>query len=152
MQRCGCRSALALLCVFAFVVLAFAFGAPLLGFAFSTQGQFSLIAFGGFLMTCTVGPVSAVVIDVTHPGVRSTGCSLLALFQNLFGLAAGPFLAGVLSDAWGLETALTVIPVFSVVAAVAFMIAARSYERDKRRAAEDAVEGIPVGATHPAIA
>ena len=53
-------------------------------------------------MTCTVGPVSAIVIDVIHPGVRATGASVLALFQNLFGLAAGPFIAGVLSDAWGL--------------------------------------------------
>ena len=45
-------------------------------------------------MTCTVGPVSAIVIDVIHPGVRATGSSVLALFQNLFGLAAGPFIAG----------------------------------------------------------
>ena len=68
-------------------------------------------------MTCTVGPVSAVVIDVVHPGVRATGSSVLALFQNLFGLAAGPFIAGVLSDAWGLERALTVMPLFGVLAA-----------------------------------
>ena len=47
------------------------------------------------------------MIDVIHPGVRVTGASVLALFQNLFGLAAGPFIAGVLSDAWGLEPALT---------------------------------------------
>ena len=72
--------------------------------------QFALIALGGFLMTCTVGPVSAVVIDVVHPGVRATGLSVLALFQNLFGLAAGPFITGVLSDALGLETALTIDP------------------------------------------
>ena len=52
-------------------------------------------------MTCSVGPVSAIVIDVIHPGVRATGSSVLALFQNLFGLAAGPFIAGVLSDALG---------------------------------------------------
>ena len=37
------------------------------------------------------------MIDVTHPGVRSTGASVLALFQNLFGLALGPFIAGALS-------------------------------------------------------
>ena len=85
-------------------------------------------------MTCTVGPVSAIVIDVIHPGVRATGCSVLALFQNLFGLAVGPFLAGVLSDAWGLESALTAIPAFSALAAIAFLMAGRSYETDKQRA------------------
>jgi len=87
-------------------------------------------------MTCTVGPASAIVIDVVHPGVRATGCSVLALFQNLLGLAIGPFLAGVLSDAWGLEPALTAIPAFSLVAALMFVIAAGSYEADKQRAAD----------------
>jgi MFS transporter, Spinster family, sphingosine-1-phosphate transporter len=59
---------------------------------------------------------------------------VLALFQNLLGLAIGPFIAGVLSDAWGLESALTVIPVFSALAAIAFLVAERSYETDKQRA------------------
>ena len=54
-------------------------------------------------MTCSVGPVSAIVIDVIHPGVRATGASVLALFQNLFGLAAGPFIVGMLSDSLGLD-------------------------------------------------
>jgi MFS transporter, Spinster family, sphingosine-1-phosphate transporter len=127
-------AALALLCIASLAGLTFAFGAPLFGLALSASAQFSLIAFGGFLMTCTVGPVSAIVIDVVHPGVRATGCSVLALFQNLFGLALGPVIAGTLSDAWGLESALTLMPAFSALAAIAFMVAARSYENDKERA------------------
>jgi MFS transporter, Spinster family, sphingosine-1-phosphate transporter len=125
---------LALLCIATLAALVFAFGAPQFGLALSAPAQFALIALGGFLMTCTVGPVSAIVIDVIHPGVRATGCSVLALFQNLFGLAIGPFIAGVLSDAWGLESALTVIPIFGALAAVAFLVAERSYETDKQRA------------------
>jgi MFS family permease len=96
--------------------------------------QFALICLGGFFATCTVGPVAAITMDVTHPGVRSTGASVLALFQNLFGLALGPFLAGLLSDAWGLVPALTITPLFALVAAGAFLLAARSYEADKARA------------------
>lgn len=101
--------------------------------AMSVQSQFALIALGGFLMTCTVGPVSAVVIDVVHPGVRATGASVLALFQNLLGLAAGPFITGVLSDALGLDTALTIIPAFGLLAALFFILATRSYEADIQR-------------------
>jgi MFS family permease len=101
--------------------------------ALSAQAQFALIALGGFLMTCTVGPVSAVVIDVVHPGVRATGASVLALFQNLLGLAAGPFITGVLSDALGLERALTIIPAFGLLAALFFILATRSYEADIQR-------------------
>ena len=68
-----------------------------------------------------------------HPGLRATGSSVLALFQNLFGLAAGPFIAGALSDAWGLVPALTMTPFAAILAAAAFLLAARSYEDDKAR-------------------
>lgn len=97
-------------------------------------------------MTCSVGVVVGVVMDVVHPGVRSTACAVLSLFQNLLGLATGPFLVGVLSDMWGLQQAMAVIPVFSVLAAGFFMIAARSYEADAApvtAVALDAVEPAP---------
>jgi MFS family permease len=97
--------------------------------------QFSVIALGGFFMTCQAGVVAAVVMDVVHPGVRSTGASVLSLSQNLLGLAAGPFIAGWISDAWSLEAALAVMPIFGVLAAGLFMVAARGYERDVSRAA-----------------
>jgi MFS family permease len=124
------------LCLASMLVLATAFGQAALGLGLGATPQYALIALGGFLMTCTIGPVAAVVIDVVHPGVRATGASVLALFQNLFGLAAGPFIAGLLSDLWGLQTALAVMPVFSVFASLAFVVAARSYEEDARRAGE----------------
>ena len=128
--------AMALLCIASFLVVVAAFGAPRLGLEMSAQVRFALIALGGFLMTCTVGPVTAIVIDVTHPAVRATSASVLALFLNLFGLAAGSFLAGVLSDAWGLTTALTAIPAFGLLAALAFRFAARTYEADMQRAGQ----------------
>ncbi|MFO1270386.1 MAG: MFS transporter [Rubrivivax sp.] len=141
-DRAGRRGAalklrvVALLCLATLLVLSFAFGAPRLGLGLSAPVQFALIAAGGFLMTCTVGPAAAVVIDVTHPGVRSTGASVLSLFQNLFGLAVGPFVAGALSDALGLETALTLVPLAGLLAAAAFHRAAASYAEDQARAAD----------------
>jgi len=133
-DRAGLRAprrklvAMAVLCLTSMVVLVAAFGLV------PTRLQFACIALGGFLATCTVGPVSAIVIDVIHPGVRATGASVLALFQNLFGLAAGPFLTGIFSDAWGLVPALTAMPLFALLAAAAFMRAAGSYEADRDRA------------------
>ena len=120
--------ALAALCVVTLAVFLAAFAGPAAGSA-----QFGLIALGGFMMTCTVGAVAAVALDVIHPGVRSTGAAVLSLFQNLLGLAVGPFLAGVLSDLWGLQQAMAVVPVFSLFAAGFFLIAARSYEADLQR-------------------
>jgi len=129
-------TALAVLCIATLVILVLAFEPRLLGLSLSPGLQFALIVLGGFIMTCTVGPTAAIVIDVVHPGVRATGCSVLALFQNLFGLALGPFIAGLFSDVWGLESALAIMPLFSAIAAASFVIAADSYESEKQRANE----------------
>ncbi len=145
---------MAALCLACVVVLVSTFGGTA-DSALSPQAQFALIALGGFLMTCTVGPVSAVVIDVVHPGVRATGASVLSLFQNLFGLAAGPFLAGVLSDSYGLATAMTIIPAAGVLATIFFLLAARCYERDLQRVGTvriEADEVAPAGGARKAMA
>jgi predicted MFS family arabinose efflux permease len=93
--------------------------------------QFALLAVGGLLMAGSVGPTDAVVIDVIHPGLRATGASILSLTRNLFGLAGGPLLAGALSDAYGLQFAMAVVPLFGLAAAGALVIAARTYEKDR---------------------
>jgi len=128
---------LAVLCVATLIVFLVAFSPSQTGL-----GQIQLILLGGFFMTCTVGVVSGIVIDVIHPGVRSTGSAVLSLFQNLFGLAIGPFLVGFLSDIWDLHQAMSVIPVFSVLAAIAFIVASRSYDSDVSRIASIAVSAL----------
>jgi MFS transporter, Spinster family, sphingosine-1-phosphate transporter len=145
---------LAVLCVASLLVIAVAFGAPRLGLEMSAHARYAIIVLGGFLMTCTVGPVAAIVIDVIQPAVRVTGASVLALFSNLFGLAVGPFIAGVLSDAWGLTQALTVMPAFGLLAAVAFMFAARTYEADMQRAGQpiDEPASAPIAGARDALA
>lgn len=98
------------------------------------NAQFALILAGGLMMAVNVGPISAVVIDVVHPSVRATAASVLSLVQNLFGLAGGPLLAGVLSDRYGLPFALAVVPMFCLLASAFFAIAARTYLSDLRQA------------------
>ncbi|MEJ8859822.1 MFS transporter [Variovorax robiniae] len=120
--------ALSVLCVVTMCIFLVAFAGTAPG-----PAQFKLVLLGGFFMTCTVGVVSGVVIEVIHPGVRSTGSAVLSLFQNLFGLAVGPFLVGVLSDQWGLQHAMAVVPCFGLLAAFAFVHSARSYDADVDR-------------------
>jgi MFS family permease len=100
--------------------------------------QFALIVAGAAAMTGSIGPVVAVVVDVVHPAVRATAAAVLSLTQNLFGLAAGPLLTGYLSDAYGLPFALSVVPLFCLVAGVVFVIAARTYEADLKNVESDA--------------
>jgi len=126
--------AMAAICVLAMVLLLIAFGVGTwFGTSPSLSGRLGLVILGGLVVTCTVGPVSAIVMDVVHPGVRSTGSSVLSLFQNLFGLAAGPFITGILSDAMGLQLAMAIMPAFGIFAALAFLKASGSYVPDMQK-------------------
>jgi predicted MFS family arabinose efflux permease len=100
------------------------------GVAEPGRAQFALIMLGATVMTGTIGAVAAVVVDVVNPTLRATAAAVLSLTQNLIGLAAGPFVTGVLSDAYGLPFALAVVPVFCLLAAGMFMMASRTYETD----------------------
>jgi predicted MFS family arabinose efflux permease len=98
--------------------------------------QFALIALGALLMLGSVGPTDAVVIDVIHPSLRATAVSILSLTRNLFGLASGPLITGALSDAYGLDFALSVVPLIGLVAAAVLVVASRTYERDLAQVAK----------------
>lgn len=151
-DRAGLRKAggkfvaVAILSLLSMVALMFAFGARHLGVQLSQAGQFGAILLGGFLGTCTVGPAAAIVLDVIHPGVRSTGASVLSLFQNLFGLAVGPFLGGLLSDAIGLADALALMPLTCLVAATAFLMARNGYRMHGQHDHQAAPVQAPQGA------
>ena len=95
--------------------------------------QFALIVAGALVMAASVGPTDAVVIDVIHPALRATGASILSLMRNLFGLAGGALLTGALSDAYGLQFAMAVVPLFGLLAAAMYMVAARTYVADLKR-------------------
>ncbi|MDI9850255.1 MFS transporter [Rhodoblastus sp. 17X3] len=127
---------IAALSLVSMATLVIAFAAPRLGIVSTANAQLVLVVLGAFLAACTVGPVSAVVLNVMHPSVRATGASVLSLFQNLLGLAAGPLIAGAASDHWGLEATMVCMPMFSIVAAVMFMLAVKTYEDDVRHVRE----------------
>ncbi|MBI2738724.1 MAG: MFS transporter [Rhodospirillales bacterium] len=89
--------------------------------------QFVVIVAGGFMMTAASGTLPSLAIDVIHPGLRATAGAMVAVVQNLFGLALGPVITGVLSDAFGLAAALTVMPIFCLASAAVLIIATRFY-------------------------
>ncbi|MBL1098432.1 MFS transporter [Streptomyces coffeae] len=100
--------------------------------------QLSLIVAGAFCVASAVGPVPAVVIDVVDPGVRASAIGMVALVNNLFGLAVGPLLTGWLSDNHGLPAALAVTPLCCAGAAAVLWYASRTYAEDLRRQADRA--------------
>jgi hypothetical protein len=71
-------------------------------------------------------------LEVAPVALRATFAAVLAFVQGVVGLAAGPYLAGALSDRVGLAAAMTAISHASVAAAALFAQALRSYPLDAR--------------------
>ena len=101
------------------------------GFALPPSASaLALIVIGAVFAAAHGGCALAIVMDVTHPAVRATVTATAVLGASLLGLAPGPFIVGLVSDATNLKTALTVAPLISLVAAALFLLASRSYESD----------------------
>lgn len=103
----------------------------------------ALIFVGAVFAVAHGGCAVAIVMDVTHPAVRATVTATAVLGASLLGLAPGPFVVGLISDLSDLKTALTVVPVISLVATGLFLLASRSYECDAARFRSIAESGPP---------
>ncbi len=108
--------------------------AGILFLAFLFPGQKSLqmpllIGFG-ILTTCFIAPAAAVTQDVVHPGLRAFSYAMCVIVQHLAGDVWSPGIVGWLSDKMGLARAIMFIPVWGILAAVFFALAARHYAKD----------------------
>jgi len=92
--------------------------------------QLVMIGLGMFLAAGTSGPAGAMVANLTPQPIHGTAFATLTLANNLFGLAAGPLITGVLADAFGLATAFQLVPLIGLVAAAVFYLAKRHYLGD----------------------
>ena len=90
----------------------------------------ALIVLGAVFAAAHGGCAIALVMDVTHPAVRTTVTATAVLGVSLLGFAPGPFVVGVVSDLTNLKTALMLAPLVSLLAAGLFLLASRCYERD----------------------
>lgn len=92
--------------------------------------QFLFLMVGGFFYSAFVGPVYSSIIELAHPGLRSTAVSVVNLLQSVLGLALGPIFAGVLSDRYGIGTALLICSFVPVLSMILYLIGAKFYNRD----------------------
>ena len=92
--------------------------------------QYSVLLFTGLTAIAFVPAAVAVTQDVVHPGLRAVSLSLCVIVQHLLGSALGPSAIGMLSDNYGLETALKFLPCLTFLGSILFFAAAFFYERD----------------------
>lgn len=110
--------------------------AALLALTFALPpGALQLVAMGGaaFLAAATSGPSGATVANLTPLALHGTAFATLTLANNLLGLAPGPILTGRFANSLGLAGAMQLLALASVVAALAFALAGRTYLADLRQ-------------------
>lgn len=95
--------------------------------------QLALLGAGLFFSAGTAGPASAMVANLTPVAIHATAMATLTLANSLLGLAPGPVVTGILADRIGLQGALHVIPLISIVSASAFLIGRQHYVWDLQR-------------------
>ena len=97
---------------------------------FKGSVQYYIIMLGGVTAAAFSPAAIAVTQDVVHPGLRATSYSFCVICQNLLGSSLGPLFVGMLSDTYDIRTALTIVPVSSLVAALLYFSASFFYKRD----------------------
>ncbi len=98
---------------------------------FFTGGvRYCLLLLGGVSASAFSPAAIAVTQDVVHPGLRATSYSFCVISQNLLGSSLGPLFVGIVSDMYDITTAMMIVPIFSVVAAILFFIGSFYYEGD----------------------
>ncbi|MCY1335253.1 putative L-galactonate transporter [compost metagenome] len=114
-------------CLLCSVLLAVAFQLP------AGLGQLVMIGLAMLFGGGIVGPSGTMVANLTPPAIHSTAMATLALANNLLGMAPGPFVIGFLADRIGLASALQLLPLAGITAALVLMVGVRNYHNDLER-------------------
>jgi MFS family permease len=87
--------------------------------------QIACAVLGLFCAAGTTGPAGAIVADRTPQALHGAALAVLALANNLIGLAPGPAVTGALADRVGLQAALQIATGAALLAAGTFWISGR---------------------------
>ena len=95
--------------------------------------QLALLAPAVFFLASSFGTCSAIIAGATPPAIHGSAFATLTLFNNILGLAAGPFFTGVIADAVGLQGALRWLPLAAVLPFTVYLIGRWCYIAEARR-------------------
>jgi MFS family permease len=109
---------------------------------FPGKMQYVLLLTMGVLITAFVSAASAVTQDVVHPGMHAMSYAVAVVIQNSLGAFASPILVGALSDATNIQTAMSVLPLALLLAAVMFFTGSFYYEKDLSKVEKVKLESI----------
>lgn len=95
--------------------------------------QLALLVPAVLFLASSFGTCSAIIAAATPPAIHGSAFATLTLFNNILGLAAGPFFTGVIADAVGLQGALRWLPLAAVLPLAVYLIGRRCNVAEARR-------------------
>ena len=95
--------------------------------------QLALLAPAVLFLASSFGTCSAIIAEATPSAIHGSAFATLTLFNNILGLAAGPFVTGVIADAVGLQGALRWLPLAAVLPLTVYVIGRRYHLAEARR-------------------
>lgn len=95
--------------------------------------QLVLLALAVFFLASSFGTCSAIIAGATRPAIHGSAFATLTLFNNILGLAAGPFFTGVVADAIGLQAALRWLPLAAILPLAVYLIGRWRHVVEARR-------------------
>ena len=93
-----------------------------------------------------LGPIWSLFSNTVHPAHRNRGYALAAFAEHLLGDAASPSIIGAVSDAAGLNTAVTMIPIAWIVAGLIWLGGSRMLDDWPMETRREMKEGSDVAA------
>ncbi len=99
-------------------------------FFFEGKTQYAMLLLMGAVASAFAPAAITVTQEVIHPGLRATSYAVCVIIQNLLGAAMAPIVIGLISDAYGIKTAMSVLPIFLVASAILFFAGSLFYAKD----------------------
>jgi MFS family permease len=126
-----------------FPALTIALNAVVIFAAFSVldgKTRYLMLLLMGILASMFAPAAITVTQEVIHPGLRAISYSVCVVIQNLFGASMAPIVIGALSDAYGIQIAMSILPVFLLASALLFFVGSFSFKKDLDKVEKVALE------------
>lgn len=94
------------------------------------QAQYFTLLGMGILASAFAPAAITATQEAIHPGLRAISYSVCVVVQNLLGASLAPIVIGKLSDLYGIQMAMSILPGFLVVSALMFFAGSFFYEKD----------------------
>ena len=104
------------------------------------KAQYLTLLGMGILASAFAPAAITVTQEVIHPGLRAISYSVCVVVQNLFGASMAPIVIGKLSDIYGIQVAMSILPVFLVASSLLFFAGSFYFKKDLNKVAKITLE------------